>query len=72
MASRHVDSEPPRDDVDLTTPASDNRYLGRIGAREKRRKGPGTVARRTLDALAESHRLSKELDDLESYDLDGR
>lgn len=39
-----------------------------IGRRESLRSGPGTAARRTLEALAESRRLSRELADLDSYD----
>jgi hypothetical protein len=39
-----------------------------IGRREAQRSGPGTAARRTLEALAESRRLSRELADLDSYD----
>lgn len=42
--------------------------LSNIERREARRSGPGTAARRTLEALAESRRLSRELADLESYD----
>jgi hypothetical protein len=39
-----------------------------IGRREAQRSGPGTAARRTLEALAESRRLSRELAELDSYD----
>lgn len=39
-----------------------------IGRREAQRSGPGTAARRTLEALAESRRLSRELADLEGFD----
>lgn len=39
-----------------------------IGRRESQRSGPGTAARRTLEALAESRRLSRELADLDSYE----
>jgi hypothetical protein len=39
-----------------------------IGRREAQRSGPGTAARRTLEALAETRRLSRELADLDSYD----
>lgn len=42
--------------------------LSDIGAREARRSGPGTAARRTLEALAESRRLSRELADLDSFE----
>lgn len=42
--------------------------LSDIGRREARRSGPGTAARRTLEALAESRRLSRELAELENYD----
>lgn len=39
-----------------------------LGRREAQRSGPGTAARRTLEALAESRRLSRELADLENYE----
>ncbi|MFU8894774.1 MAG: PA3496 family putative envelope integrity protein [Gammaproteobacteria bacterium] len=39
-----------------------------IGRREAERSGPGTAARRTLEALAESRRLRKELAALDSYE----
>ena len=42
--------------------------LPAIGRREAQRSGPGTAARRTLEALAESRRLSRELAELDSYD----
>ena len=42
--------------------------LSDIGRREARRSGPGTAARRTLEALAESRRLSRELADLDSFE----
>jgi len=61
------DSGPPADfefneDFDAT------RFIGEIEQREAgRRSGPGTIARRTLDALAERRRLDRELADLEDY-----
>ena len=39
-----------------------------IGRREARRSGPGTAARRTLEALAESRRLSRELAALDNFE----
>lgn len=39
-----------------------------LGRREAQRTGPGTAARRTLEALAENRRLSRELAELENYD----
>lgn len=39
-----------------------------IERREARRSGPGTAARRTLEALAESRRLSRELADLDHFE----
>jgi hypothetical protein len=42
--------------------------LPHIGRREALRSGPGTAARRTLEALAESRRLSRELADLDSFE----
>jgi hypothetical protein len=48
--------------------AEPNEVLADISRREAERSGPGTAARRTLEALAESRRLSRELADLDSYD----
>lgn len=46
-------------------------FIGEIERREAvRRTGPGTPARRTLDALAERRRLSRELADLDDYGED--
>ncbi|MGD9387282.1 MAG: hypothetical protein PVI87_03560 [Gammaproteobacteria bacterium] len=42
--------------------------LSDLGRREAQRTGPGTAARRTLEALAENRRLSRELAELEAYD----
>jgi len=39
-----------------------------IGRREAQRGGPGTAARRTLEALAETRRLSRELAELDGFD----
>ena len=42
--------------------------LSRLVERERDRSGPGTAARRALEALAESRRLREQLDDLEDFD----
>jgi len=42
--------------------------LTHIEQREARRSGPGTAARRTLEALAESRRLSRELAGLDHFE----
>ncbi len=44
--------------------------LSRLVARERNRSGPGTAARRALEALAESRRLRQQLDDLEDFDTE--
>lgn len=46
--------------------------LSRLVARERNRSGPGTAARRALEALAESRRLRQQLDDLEDFDMESR
>ncbi|MEJ2515355.1 MAG: hypothetical protein P8080_08915 [Gammaproteobacteria bacterium] len=44
-------------------------FISDIEQREAvRTTGPGTVARRTLEALAERRRLDRELSDLDSYE----
>jgi hypothetical protein len=45
-----------------------DRELPDLEARERARTGPGSVARRTLEALADHRRLSSELADLEDID----
>jgi hypothetical protein len=55
-------------DFEFAADAEPIDVLPDIGRREAQRSGPGTAARRTLEALAESRRLSKELADLDSYD----
>lgn len=42
--------------------------LPEIGRREAQRSGPGTAARRTLEALAESRRLNRELAGLDHFE----
>lgn len=42
--------------------------LCRVMARERVRSGPGTAARRALEALAESRRLREQLDEVEDFD----
>jgi hypothetical protein len=56
-------------DVELGDALEPADYLSDIERREaKRSTGPGTAARRTLEALAESRRLNRELADLDSYE----
>jgi hypothetical protein len=55
-------------DFEFTGDGEPIEVLSDIGRREAQRSGPGTAARRTLEALAESRRLSRELSDLENYE----
>jgi len=55
-------------DFEFTGDGEPIAVLSDIGRREAQRRGPGTAARRTLEALAESRRLSRELSDLENYE----
>ena len=55
-------------DFEFTGDGEPIEVLSDIGRREAQRRGPGTAARRTLEALAESRRLSRELADLEGFD----
>jgi hypothetical protein len=55
-------------DFEFAAEAEPLEALSVIGRREAQRSGPGTAARRTLEALAETRRLSRELADLDSYD----
>jgi hypothetical protein len=55
-------------DFEFTGDGEPIEVLSDIGRREARRSGPGTAARRTLEALAETRRLSRELADLDTYD----
>jgi hypothetical protein len=55
-------------DFEFTGDGEPIEVLSDIGRREAQRSGPGTAARRTLEALAESRRLSRELAELENYD----
>lgn len=69
----NLHTTPPLDDEDSPGFAEDfepREFLPSIGRRESRRTGPGTAARRTLEALAESRRLNRELADLDSYEED--
>jgi len=58
------------DDADFEFSGDTDPYqaLPGIGRREAERSGPGTAARRTLEALAESRRLNRELAELDGYD----
>ena len=55
-------------DFECTGDAEPIEVLPDIGRRESRRSGPGTAARRTLEALAESRRQSRELAELDSFE----
>ena len=55
-------------DFEFTGNAEPIEVLTDIGRREAARSGPGTAARRTLEALAESRRLSRELAALDSFE----
>lgn len=55
-------------DFEFVGDAEPIEILPDIGRREAQRGGPGTAARRTLEALAESRRLSRELSELDNYD----
>ena len=55
-------------DFEFTGDVEPIEVLTDIGRREARRSGPGTPARRTLEALAESRRLSRELAALDSFE----
>ncbi len=56
-------------EFDLGPDFDPDRDMGDIKHREARRSGPSTAARRALEALAESRRLSRELRDLEDFDV---
>lgn len=61
-----VDLDP---EFDLGPDFDEDRDMGDIKFREARRSGPSTAARRALEALAESRRLSRELRDLEDFEI---
>ena len=65
----HAQEDPPGSaGFEFTGEVEPMDVLSDIGQREARRSGPGTAARRTLEALAESRRLSRELADLDSFE----
>lgn len=68
--SRRVTADPgPEPDFELTQDFDASEFIGEIERREAVRKtGPGTIARRTLDALAERRRLDRELASLDDYE----
>jgi len=43
--------------------------LDQLLARERQRTGPGSAARRTLEALADIRRLSNDLADFDDYEI---
>lgn len=68
MRRRTTADSGPAADFEFTEGFDATEFIGQIEQREAiRRSGPGTVARRTLDALAERRRLDQELADLEDY-----
>lgn len=70
----NLHTSPPLDDDDSPGFAEDfepREVLPGIGKRDSRRTGPGSAARRALEALAESRRLNRELADLDSYEEEG-
>lgn len=62
--------QPEAPDLDLDPAFDPIVDLSRLVERERDRSGPGTAARRALEALAESRRLREQLDDLEDFDAD--
>lgn len=59
----------PEAEFDLAREFDASKFIGEIERREAVRKsGPGTIARRTLDALAERRRLTHELASLDDYE----
>ncbi|MGB5624016.1 MAG: hypothetical protein WBN65_16120 [Gammaproteobacteria bacterium] len=59
----------PDAEFDLGPGFDPDRDFGDIVHREARRSGPSTAARRALEALAESHSLNRELNDLENFEV---
>ena len=69
MATRQ-DMEDGTDPAPEQEPASNPAHsLEQLRARERQRTGPGTAARRTLEALADIRRLSDDLADLDDYEI---
>ena len=69
MNRRTTQGPDPESDFEFAGDFDAAEFIGDIERREAdRRTGPGTVARRTLEALAERRRLSRELADLDSYE----
>jgi hypothetical protein len=68
--SRHTSTDSgPKTEIDLAGEFDASAFIGEIGRREAVRKtGPGTIARRTLDTLAERRRLTRELASLDDYE----
>ena len=68
MTHRTTTDSGPEADFEFAEDFDAAEFIGGIERREAVRKtGPGTIARRTLDALAERRRLSRELADLDDY-----
>jgi len=69
---RKIENDAGEHDLDLDQDFDPIVDLSRLVARERNRSGPGTAARRALEALAESRRLRQQLDDLEDFDTESR
>jgi len=69
---RKIERHAGEHDLDLDQDFDPIVDLSRLVARERNRSGPGTAARRALEALAESRRLRQQLDDLEDFDMESR
>ena len=65
---RKIDKDAGEPDLDLRADFDPIVDLSRLVARERDRSGPGTAARRALEALAESQRLREQLDDLDDFE----
>lgn len=65
---RKIHKDPAEADLDLEPGFDPIVDLSRLVARERDRSGPGTAARRALEALAESRRLREQLDELDDFD----
>ncbi len=69
MSRRTAATPDAETEFELTGEFDAAEFISDIERREAvRTTGPGTVARRTLEALAERRRLDRELSDLDSYE----
>ena len=65
---RKIEKDAGEPDLDLSPDFDPIVDLSRLVARERDRSGPGTAARRALEALAESRRLRDQLEDLDDFE----